>query len=270
MPRSRDRLFSALLRDWRSRRGMSQLDLAVAADVSSRHVSFLETGRAEPSREMVLRLASTLNLPLRDQNAILRAAGFADEFAEPDVHSDLPRSITAALDRMFAVHEPFPIVAFDRHYDVLRMNAGAARLLRRFVADPSVSATPPNVFLAVFDPRATRPFIVDWERVAHAMIARLHREVLARAGDAELASLLGTLLAFPGVPASWRQPDFSVPAEPVVTFRLRRDSLDLAFLTTITSFSAPQNVTLDELRIESYYPLDDATAAACEALRRDG
>jgi transcriptional regulator with XRE-family HTH domain len=270
MTRSRDRLFSALLRDWRSRRGMSQLDLAVAADVSSRHVSFLETGRAEPSREMVLRLAGTLNLPLREQNAMLRAAGFIDEFAEPDVRGDLPGSIAAALDRMFAAHEPFPIVAVDRRYDVLRLNAGGARLLGRFVADPSALASPPNLFLTLFDPRAARRFVVDWERVAHTMIARLHREVLARAGDAELASLLGTLLAFPGVPASWRQPDFSAPADPVLTLHLRRDSLDLAFLTTITSFSAPQNVTLEELRIESYYPLDEATAAACEALRRDG
>jgi transcriptional regulator with XRE-family HTH domain len=268
MAREGNRLFPALLRDWRSRRGMSQLDLAIAADVSSRHVSFLETARADPSREMVLRLGGALNVPLRDQNALLRAAGFAEEFAEPSVRGGLPASIMQALDRMFAAHEPFPMVAVDRRYDVLRMNDGGARLLSRFVLDPGALAGRQNLFIALFDPRAARSFVVDWERVAHGMIARLHREVLARAGDAELAGLLRALLEYPGVPPAWRQPDFSAPSEPTLTVRLRRDELDLAFLTTITSFSAPQNVTLEELRLESYFPLDDATAAACEALSR--
>jgi transcriptional regulator with XRE-family HTH domain len=246
---------------------MSQLDLAIAADVSSRHVSFLETGRAEPSREMVLRLAGTLNVPLRDQNALLRAAGFPEEFAEPSVRGGLPASIEQALARMFAAHEPFPMVAVDRRYDVLRMNDGGARILSRFVLDPSALAGRANLFVALFDPRAARTFVLDWEKVAHGMIARLHREVLARAGDAELAALLRALLEYPGVPPSWRQPDFSLPSDPTLTLRLRRDGLELAFLTAITSFSAPQNVTLEELRIESYFPLDDATAAACEAMR---
>jgi transcriptional regulator with XRE-family HTH domain len=265
--RATNLLFPALLRDWRSRRGMSQLDLAIAADVSSRHVSFLETARADPSREMVLRLAGALNVPLRDQNALLRASGFAEEFAEPSVTGGLAPSIAHALDRMFAMHEPFPIAAVDRRYDVLRMNDGGARILSRFVLDPSVLAGRANLFVALFDPRAARPFVVDWERVAHGMIARLHREVLARSGDADLAALLRALLEYPGVPPAWRQPDFSAPSEPTLTLRMRRDGLDLSFLTTITSFSAPQNVTLEELRIESYFPLDDATATACEALR---
>jgi hypothetical protein len=167
---------------------------------------------------------------------------------------------------MFAAHEPYPMVAVDRRYDVLRMNDGGARMLSRFVLDPAALAGRANLFVALFDPRAARSFVVDWEKVAHGMIARLHREVLARAGDAELAGLLRALLEYPDVPASWRQPDFSAPSDPILTLRLRRDGLELAFLTAITSFSAPQNVTLEELRIESYFPLDEATAAACKAL----
>src|SRR5499427_6067429 len=114
MPRPEPRLFPALLRDWRTRRGLSQLDLALAADVSARHVSFLETGRAQPSREMVLRLGATLNVPLRDQNDMLRAAGFAEEFAEPSLDGGLPEGVGRAIDRMLAQHEPYPMTVLDR------------------------------------------------------------------------------------------------------------------------------------------------------------
>ncbi len=260
-------LYPALLRHWRSRRGLSQLDLAVAADVSSRHVSFLETGRAQPSREMVLRLGATLNVPLRDQNEMMRAAGFPPEFSEAAAPAGLPPAIERALERMFAVHDPFPITLLDRRYDVLRVSDGGARLLARFVADPGAMPVPLNVFRLLFDPRLARPFIVEWERVAHALVARLHRETLA-SRDGELERLLRSLFEFPDVPESGRQPDFSAPSEPVLTFHLRRDDLDLHFLTTLTSFSAPQNVTLEELRVESYFPLDDATARACERLAK--
>ena len=266
MPRDEQRLFPALLKHWRGRRGLSQLDLALAADVSSRHVSFLETGRADPSREMVLRLGAALDVPLRDQNAMLRAAGFADEFAEPGIEGGLSPGVEQAIARMLARHEPFPMVVMDHRYDVLRTNVGAMRLLTRMVLEPAALGARPNAFHTLFDPRLARPFVLDWERTARVLLSRLHRETLARAGDAELASLLRSLLEYPDVPESWRQPDFSIASEPVLTVRLRRDELELSFLTTLTVFNAPQNVTLEELRIESYFPLDDATERACERL----
>jgi transcriptional regulator with XRE-family HTH domain len=247
---------------------MSQLDLAVAADVSSRHVSFLETGRATPSRDMVLRLAATLAVPLRDQNEMLRAAGFPEEFAAPPLDGGLPRGVSLAIERMLAQHEPYPMTVLDRRYDVLRVNEGGARLLSRFVAEPSAAGARVNVFAMLFDPRLARPFVVGWERVAHAMIARLHRETLARPGDAELNGLLRSLFEQPNVPESWRQPDFESPNEATLTLRLRRGGLEVAFLTTMTVFSAPQNVTLEEIAIESYFPLDEETAAVCEKLAR--
>lgn len=268
MPRSETRLFPALLRHWRTRRGHSQLDLALAADVSSRHLSFLETGRALPSREMVLRLSTTLNVPLRDQNDLLRAAGFPEEFAEPSVASGLPPGIASAIDRMLAQHEPFPMTVLDRHYDVLRTNDGGARLLSRFVDDQSALGARPNVFSLLFDPRLARPFILDWERVAHALVSRLHRETLEKPGDAGLSALLRSLFEYRDVPQSWRQPNFAAPSDPTLTIRLRRDDVELAFLTTLTVFNAPQNVTLEELRIESYFPIDDRTAAECARLSR--
>src|SRR5262249_13245821 len=160
------------------RHGLSQLDLALAADVSPRHVSFLETGRAQPSREMVLRLGATLGVPLRDQNAMLRAAGFPDEFPEPGLGDGLPAGITQAIEPMLRQHEPFPMTVLDRHYNLLQSNEGAARLLMRFIADPGALPARLNVFAALFDPRLARPFVTDWEQVARTMVSRLHREVL--------------------------------------------------------------------------------------------
>lgn len=244
---------------------MSQLDLAMSADVSARHVSFLETGRAQPSREMVLRLCATLSVPLRDQNALLAAAGHGPEFPEPGI-AGLPPAIDRAIERMMAQHEPYPMTVLDRHYDVLRSNRGATRLLARFVAEPAALDGPPNVLRVLFDPRLARPFVPDWERTAHLLVSRLHRESLARPEDTRLAGLLQSLFGYPGVPEAWRQPDFAVASEPTLAFRLRRDDLELAFLTTLTVFDAPQNVTLDEIRIESYFPLDDRTARACSEI----
>lgn len=259
-------LFPALLKHWRTRRGLSQLDLALAADVSSRHVSFLETGRAQPSREMILRLASALSVPLRDQNALLVAAGYPEAFPVPSADNGLAGPVGMVLDRMLAQQEPFPMVVLDRHYDVLRTNRGATALLARMIADPGALGAPPNVFRMLFDPRLIRPFVLDWERTARFLLSRLHRESLERPSDAGLGALLRSLFEYPDVPRGWREPDLSLPSEPWLTFRLRRDDLEIAFVTTLTVFNAPQNVTLDELRIESYFPLDEPSRRACERL----
>ncbi len=259
------RVFPALIRHWRGRRGLSQLDLALAANVSARHISFLETGRAQPSREMVLRLAATLDVPLRDQNVLLHSAGFEDVFEEPGAESFVAGPIGMAIERMLEQHEPFPMTLLDRRYDVVRMNQGAARLFAQVVNDPSAFGARPNVFHVLFDPRLARPFVVEWERVARALLSRLHRESLERPNDEELASLVRSLFEYEGVPKDWQAPDLSLPSEPCLSFRLRRGALELSFLTTVTVFNAPHNVSLEELRIESYFPLDERTRRACEA-----
>jgi hypothetical protein len=167
-----------------------------------------------------------------------------------------------------AQHEPFPLVVFDRKYDILRLNGGASRLLPRFVAEPEALQPPANAMALLFDPRGVRPFVEEWPQTARAMLARLHREVLASGGDAELGALLHRLLELPGVPASWKQPDFGLPSEPTLAVRLRRDELRVSFLTTVTTFSAPQNVALEELHLESWFPLDDQTADTCARLEK--
>ena len=178
----------------------------------------------------------------------------------------MPPPIAQAIDRMLAQHEPFPMLVLTRTYDVLRINEGARRLLSRMILDPAALPDPPNLLRALMDPRLGRPFVVDWERVARVLLARIHRESLQRPSDGPIVALLEDLMGYPDVPASLRQPDFSLPSDATFTLRLRRDDLDLAFLTTLTVFSAPQNVTLDELRLESYFPLDEATARACQRL----
>ncbi|WP_394833103.1 helix-turn-helix transcriptional regulator [Pendulispora rubella] len=262
-------LFPAVLRHWRARRGWSQLDLALAANVSARHVSFLETGRAQPSRDMVLRLGETFDLSLRDRNAMLRAAGFEHAFAEPTFDGGLPPPLAQAVDRMSAQQEPYPLMVLNRQYDVLRVNQSAGRLFGLFLARAEpVSPGSVNLVRLLFDPYIAQHVIVDWERTAREAISRIHRELLARPNDPGLAALLQSLLAHPHVPKEWRQPDLSTPSEPIVVFRLRHGDTELAFLTTITVFQAPQNVLLDEIVIESYFPFDDRTAAFCADLAR--
>jgi transcriptional regulator with XRE-family HTH domain len=263
-------LFCALLRHHRHRRGLSQLDLALAANVSARHVSFLETGRAQPSREMVLRLGDTLGMPLRDRNEMLRAAGLDVAFPESHLSDEMPWAIDRAIERMLAQHEPFPMVVMDRCYAVLRRNEATRRLLAKVICDPRALPEPPNLLRALFDPRLARAAVMDWERTARSLLSRVHREALARPGDGDLAAILRSLLEYPDVPRDFRQPELSSPSEPTFVLRLRLDGAELAFLATVTAFSAPQNVTLDELRIESYFPLDADTADVCRSLASAG
>lgn len=243
---------------------MSQLDLALAAGVSARHVSFLESGRASPSEDMVLRLMCTLNVPLRDQNEVLRAASFLGKFLEPDMDAIDP-AIEMAITRMLRQQEPYPLVVMNTGYDILRTNEAAKAIFSHFVADPACLSMPVNLYALVFDPQLARPFIRNWQQVGQHMMARLHRETLSHPSDERLRELLARVLAYAEVPLAWRQPDFSNLSAPTLSLVLERDALTLRFFTVVTVFSAPQQITLDELRVESYFPMDDATRLACEA-----
>jgi transcriptional regulator with XRE-family HTH domain len=257
-----DRLFPALLKYWRSRHGQSQLGLALAAGVSARHISFLESGRAKPSSDMVLRLMAVLGVPLRDQNEALRVAGHAPRFAEPELHAIAPE-IDWAIERMLAQQEPFPLTVLSPDYRILRRNSAASRVFEGFIAGPAPRNEPPDLFALVFDPGLARPFLVDWHHVAHHMLARLHREALHAPGDARLSALLARVMHYPGVKDEWRRPDFGASLGSTLTIRLRRGEVSLNFMTTVTCFAAPRQVTLEELRIESYVPLDSATREFC-------
>lgn len=259
-------LFPALLKHWRHQRGLSQLDLALAADVSARHVSFLETGRSTPSPEMVVQLATTLAVPLRHVNALLRAAGHEPIY---DESSDaLPAAVTDALSLLKAHHEPFPLVVLDRTYRVVDLNDGAVALLGALLGADAGSAegAPLNLARLTFDPDGAQPHIANFDQLGRELLWRIQREVLADPDDGEMRDLLDDLLAMPTVAPDWRQVDLLVPSDPALILHLRAGDLDLRFLTTITAFQAPQNVAVEHLRIETWFPYDDATTEACRRL----
>jgi transcriptional regulator with XRE-family HTH domain len=256
-------MFPALLRYWRGRRGLSQLDLALLAEVSARHLSFLESGRAKPSLKMVLRLMTALDAPLRDQNAVLEAAGFEPRFADLGLDG-LSLAVDQAMERMLVQHEPYPLTLLSADYRILRSNRAARQLFQSVGIDPARLTAPLDMFSLLFDPTMARPYVIDWPRVAGRMLARLHRETLRSGGDERLLTLLARALSYPDVRPEWRQPDFSASLEPVLEIWLRWEQSQIGFLTTLTAFSAPGVIILEELRIESYFPLDGYTREVCE------
>lgn len=266
-------LFPALLKHWRGQRGLSQLDLALAADVSSRHISFLETGRSTPSAEMVLRLATTLGVPLRHVNAMLQAAGHEPMFEESGY--TLPAAVVQALSLLKDHHEPYPLIVIDRAYRIRDLNRGAlcllAALLPGQLPQGALNATALanldlNLARWTFDPHGARPYLVNFDEVGRALLWRIQRELLADPDDGAVRTLLDEILAMPTVAPDWREVDLSIPSEPALVVHLRRDALDLRFLTMVTAFQAPQNVAVEELRVEHWFPYDNSTADALRAL----
>lgn len=263
-------LVPALLKHWRRQRGLSQLDLAVAADISARHVSFLETGRSVPSPEMVVLLGTTVGVPLRQINTMLRAAGHRALFDEVEAGDPLPASIVGAIEVLKSHHDPFPLVVMDAAYGVLDLNSGASALFALLLGDEgTVALSDLNLARLTFDPDGAQPFIANFDEVGRHLLWRIQREALADPEDAEIRELLDNLLAMPTVDPNWRQVDLSAPSDPALTVELHAGDVALRFLTTVTAFQAPQNVAVERLRIESWFPIDEATTEACCALACD-
>lgn len=251
--------FGILLREWRSRRRVSQLDLAVEAGVSSRHVSFIETGRARPSREMVLMLARVLDVPLRDRNDLLTAAGYAAMYRATDLEAPELEQARRALDFMLRQQEPYPAIVVDRGWNLLKANQGAVRLVETFADASAADEWGGNAMRLMFHPRGFRPHIVNWEAMAAALIQWLHRDVLHGLGGAGTRQLLDELLAYPGVPPRWRSLDLDVSTAPFLSIDFRKDDLYLRFFSTLTTLGTPHDITLQELRVEAFFPADAAT-----------
>jgi transcriptional regulator with XRE-family HTH domain len=262
--------FGRLLHEWRARRGMSQLDLAVEAGVSSRHLSFVETGRATPSREMVVLLARALDVPFRDRNDLLTAAGYAAIYRATSLDAPALAQARRALDYILRQQEPYPALVLDRHWNVLKVNEGSARVQAYFLDPVAVAELgPPNAMRLMFHPRAFRPYIVNWEATAASLIQWLQRDVANGFADAATHGLLQELLSYPDVPRHWRTLDLDASTAPFLPIQFRKAELDLRFFTALTSLGSPHDITLQELRIESFFPADEATDVDVQRLLQE-
>ncbi len=255
---SRQHDFAASLRWWRRKRGLSQLELAGRANISQRHLSFLELGRASPSRDMVIRLAIALDVPLRQHNSLLIVAGFTPVWRQTNLAARELGQIRSALDFMLTQQEPFPAVAVDRHWNLLQSNSGAVRLVE-FLVGPLAPDTPINLADALVAPDVLRPHLVNWVEVVGYFIRSVEADAAAD-GTAETAALLQRLRAYDGVQAAVNAPPAEPAVSPVLPMHFRKDKIDLQLFTTIATLGIPQDITLQELRIESFFPMDETTA----------
>ena len=254
-----------LLKQWRERRRMSQLGLAVEAEISTRHLSFLETGRTQPSREMVQLLARVLEVPLRGRNELLTAAGYAPVYRETGLDAPEMAQVKQALGFMLRQQEPCPAMVLDRHWNIRMTNEAMSRVMGLFL-DPTATAAlgAPNAMRLSYHPQGLRPYIVNWEATAAAFIQWLHRDLL-RTGDAETRRLLDELLSYPDVPRQWQLLDLDASTAPFLAIELKKGDVRFSFFTLLASLGTPYDITLHELRIECFFAADAATE---DALRR--
>jgi len=253
-----------MIRRWRLARDLSQMELGLAAGVSTRHLSYLETGKAQPSREMLRTLGTVLDVPLRERNAAMQVAGFATEYSETPLEAPRMASFREALVLLLRQHEPFGAVVFDRHWDVVMVNEGYARfvalLTGKVLASYRVLPAPRmNGLVQILDPQEFRPHIANWRDVACAVIDRARAEMAVdRSGESRL--LRAKLLTLPDVADLWHAAPDPAGASLVVPVSLRVGDQIAHLFTTLATLGTAQDVTLQELRIESFHPADAATA----------
>lgn len=245
-----DHALGELLRYWRQQRGKSQLDLSLDAGVSQRHISFVESGRSVPSRELLLSLAKTLDVPLREQNALLLASGYAPVFVESKWDAPEMIVVAKAVDRMLAQHEPHPALLMDRYWNVLKTNEAAPRFFGSFI-DLSTRKSPRNILHLMFDPAGLRPFIEDWEDLASGLLQRVQREAIGHVTDKKTVELLDALNKYPGVR------DLSMTRKsqaPVLPMTFVKNGKRFSYFSMVSTIGLPQDITAQEFRVECMFP----------------
>ncbi|TNE42533.1 MAG: XRE family transcriptional regulator [Alphaproteobacteria bacterium] len=248
-----------LLKHWRQVQGLSQLDLALSAESSARHISFIETGRSRASREMVLKLAEVMDLPLRERNRLLNAAGYTAAYSErplDDAHHD---QVRLALDHILRQQEPFPAIVMNRAFDILMINGAGQKMMALFGLVAPEGSGPPNILRLTLHPDGLRRVIKDWDQAARHMIERAHRQVRGADDGDPLRKLLKEVLAYPDVPESWAFENPSSDALPVLPLEFEHEGSVLSWITTVASFGTPQDVTAEELMVESFFPANEET-----------
>jgi transcriptional regulator with XRE-family HTH domain len=255
---------SAMLRELRQRRGMTQLALAAHADVSAKHLSFIETGRSQPSRDMLMHLAESLQLPLRERNMLLNAGGFALAYSERPLGDPALTVVRQAIEVVLEGHKPFPAFAVDRHWTLLGSNGGFAPFLGNMNIDSALLRPPVNVLRLTLAPHGMGPHVANYRQWRSHVLDKLHAQ-LVRNGDAALAALYRELKVYPE-PATARGGNGAFVSPPwhslVVPFQLAIECGTLSFYSTTTIFGTPMEITLSEISIESFYPADAVTRDA--------
>ena len=262
-------VFGDRLKDWRSLRKVSQLDLALTAEVSQRHVSWLETGKSKPSRRMVVQLADALDVPLRERNSWLTAAGFAPIYRHTNVDEPEMRPVAQALDLILTHHDPMPAVVLNRRWEVQKTNQAANQLLGLLGPEEEVwqrvgGGPERNLVRLTLHPNGLRPLITNWDELLPAFVSRLRREARSAGSAAEVAEL-EALLELTG-PARIPEPSLDKPLLPILPLRLQAGDVELGLFSVIATFGTPQDVTVDDLRIESFFPMDNQTREFFESL----
>jgi hypothetical protein len=232
--------------------------------ISARHLSCIETGKAQAGRGVPARIADVLVMPLRERNALLVAAGYAPHYAETALDAPSLDMMRRAVGLIIAHQEPYPAFVLDRHWNVLQVNDGAIRINQLVMSGRQ--SPHGNILHQVFDPDDIRAFIVNWEEVAEKFSRLLHQEIASSPGDGKAQALLDEILRYPGVPKDWRHRDAIGAPSPILTMTFRSGRGELSFFETITTFATPRNITLDEMRIECAFPADEHTAAVCADL----
>lgn len=254
--------FCGLLKHWRQFRSLSQLELALRADVSQRHVSWLETGRSQPSRDMVLKLSEAMDVPLRERNQILNSAGFTGMFTENQLDEPVMQPVMQVISRMLDNHEPYPAIVFDRLWNI-RMKNKAADILFEVTGDPDAlwdavgDTGERNIALLSIHPKGLRQFVSNWETAGVMFLRRLKREAM-ESGDQAVVDKYRQLESIAGEELIDPQP--SDPLLPILPLEFQLGDFKLSLFTVISTFGTAQDITTDELRIETFYPTDDQTA----------
>lgn len=249
--------FPARLAWWRKKRGQSQMQLAMAASCSQRHISFLELGRTKPSREMVLRLSEALDVPLRQANELLLAAGFAPVWAATDLSAETLTPVREALDYILNQQEPYPAIVVDRRWNLLQANKGAVALVE-FLVGPIAPGTTINLADALVGPDVLRPHLVNWDAIVRYFIRSVEADATSDATP-ETAALLERLLGYKDVRATLAQGSASDITAPILPMHFKKGRVTFSLFTTIATLGTPQDITLQELRLESFFPMDEET-----------
>lgn len=259
-----DRSFPTVLKEWRNVQGLSQLELALRSGSSQKHISFLESGRSNPSRIMIFSLCEALQIPLRDRNELLLAAGFAPSYKERSLDDPDLAPTKQAIDRILQSHLPYPAVVYDRLHNVMQVNDAAIKFqcflydVKNVMDLPEVSG---NVLRGLLHPEGYREHIENWDELASIMLRRLRAEIFSAGKPEAAVKLLKELSEYPGIPSDWQHRTDLEWRHPMLTVHINKGGHQFSLFTTLTSLGAPFDVTLQEIRIESYFPLDDSATS---------